>query len=61
MSAALDKWLDDYEAQIKAGQTSISRAEAIRRFNKWQDDSPRDQEEMEAEREDHRKIKEARQ
>lgn len=32
-----NEWMDEYEAAVEAGQSSISRAEAIRRFQKYQD------------------------
>ena len=61
---SLEDWIDEWAEAVESGQSSISRAEAIRRWNQYQlfflpvDANEIDREEMEAERDDHRKIKE---
>ena len=58
---SLEDWIDEWAEAVESGQSSISRAEAIRRWNQYQLDANEiDREEMEAERNDHRKIKETR-
>ena len=58
---SLEDWMDEWAEAVESGQSSISRAEAIRRWNQYQLDANEiDREEMEAERNDHRKIKETR-
>lgn len=32
---SLEKWLEEWEAAVLDGQSSISREEAIRRYHKW--------------------------
>jgi len=59
----LEEWLDEWQAAVEAGQSAISRAEAINRYYKWcnqNEDCYWDQEEMEIERDVHSRIKEAR-
>ena len=58
---SLEDWIDEWAEAVECGQSSISRAEAIRRWNQYQLDANEiDREEMEEERNDHRKIKETR-
>ena len=57
----LDDWMDEWAEAVECGQSSISRAEAIRRWNQYQLDANEiDREEMEQESREHAQIKEAR-
>ena len=57
----LDDWMDEWAEAVECGQSSISRAEAIRRWNQYQLDANEiDREEMEKESREHAQIKESR-